>query len=240
VAATLDTLPRMIWSTVSDISAVVTIVGVPYLVASYRRRTPRLSFSFSGSAREAFDDQDGRAYCRFIFQGSVRNASLDPNSIEKIYLLVWKSRRKKGVRTYGSYSPTVTEGGSELPLPIRLDARQGRTLRVVFEVALDGHVVELVNAVQPLSPAIPGTPPGAQLYLPKYTFELAFEDIAGNFFDQDGTLRNRRGIDRRWTLENTFRHLKDGNPLPFLKHITWIGMGDAVFFVKRNVRRLGI
>jgi len=229
----------MAWHVIEVIAAVITIIGLPYLVASYRKRAPRFSFAFHGSATRDFH-RSGSNFREFTYTGSVRNQSLDPNSIERIYLVVWKTKRKKGTRSFGSYNPRIKENEQEHHLPLKFEPRQGRTLIMTFEVPMQGHDAELMNAVEPLDPSIPGTPPGAQLFLPKYKYELAFEDIVGNFFDQDGILRNRRGIDRRWTLENTFRQLKDGNPTPFVRHIVGIGVGDFIFFFRRNLRRLGI
>jgi len=75
---------------------------------------------------------------------------------------------------------------------------------------------------------------------PEHEYELAFEDVLGNLFDKDGLPRNRRGIDLRWTLDNTFEKLRDGNPLPLIWHWIRIASTDAVFFVRRLVRRLGL
>ena len=221
------------WAIVEATASVITIIGLPYLVISYRRRAPRFSFTFHGGSRRTFE-RDQHNFCEFTFSGAIRNQSLDPNSIERIYLVVWKTKRKQGVRTYGFYSPTVTEDGQTLQLPLRFDARQARTLKVVFEIVIEGENAQLATATVPFPTAQSAT------LLPKYVFELAFEDVIGNFFDQDGILRNRRGIDRRWTLENTFRQLKDGHPWPFVRHVVGIGLGDFVFFFRRNLRRLGI
>ena len=78
------------------------------------------------------------------------------------------------------------------------------------------------------------------MHLPKYHYELAFEDVLGNLFDQNGVLCNRRGMDLRWTLENTFEKLKDGNPLPFIWHWLRILTTDLVFAGRRLIRRLGL
>lgn len=64
--------------------------------------------------------------------------------------------------------------------------------------------------------------------------------VIRELFDQDGLLRNDKGRGLRWTLENTFRQLKDGHPLPFARHLVSIVATDAVFFVRRNLRRLGL
>lgn len=230
----------MVWSVITDIAAVITLLGLPYLVVNYRRRAPRFSFAFKGSSRQEFD-RDGLRFCRFQFQGSIRNESLDPNSIEQINLVVWETKRKRGTRTFGYIPTQITEGDERHTLPLRFDARHGRDLTVTFEVPLTGtHEVELVRAVEPVPAGTPGVRPGQTFYMPKYIYELAFEDITGNLFDQGGLLRNKKGIQLRWTLENTFKQLKDGNPLPFIKHLLSIVVTDAVFSVRRNLRRLGI
>jgi hypothetical protein len=228
------------WQVVGDIAAVVTIIGMPYLVVNYRKRAPRFSFGFAGSSREEFA-RDGIEYCRFRFEGSVRNLSLDPNTIDHIHLVVWKSRRRRGTRSFG-YSPSaVQEHDQPRTLPLAFGPREAKRLTISFAVALTGsHDAELVRALEPVSQATPGVLRGTTLYLPKYQYELAFKDVTGNLFDQNGLLRNEKGIGLRWTLENTFRQLKDGHPMPFVRHLSSIAVSDAIFFVRRNLRRLGL
>jgi hypothetical protein len=230
----------MIWSYVTDAGAVITILGLPYLVVSNRRRTPKFSFSFAGSSREQFQ-LDNMEFCRMKFSGTIRNQSSDPNSIEKIHLVVWSNRKKKGTRTFGHIPTEILEHGNPITLPIPFEPRQGRQIDLTYEVVLTGtHEKELVSALQPLPASVPGTPPGQILYLPKYTYELAFEDTIGNLFDQAGLPRNRAEIDLRWTLENTFRDLKEGHPWPFVRHSLKIVLTRGTFSVRRAIRRLGL
>jgi hypothetical protein len=230
----------MFWQIITGAASVVTIVGLPYLVVSYRKRVPRFSFGFSGSAKSELK-RDGLDMGRLQFQGSVRNQSLDPNSIEQIRLVIWKTKCRRGTHTFGYVPLEITENGIAQHLPLSFSARESKTLTLVYEIPLTGtHEAELFRALQPVAPDIPGAPLGATLYLPKYQYELAFKDVLGNLFDQDGLLRNEKGIGLRWTLENTFRQLKDGHPLPYARHLVSIFATDVVFFVRRNLRRMGL
>jgi hypothetical protein len=220
-----------VWLLLERIAVVVTLLGLPYLVVSNRRRVPRFSFSFTGGQREFFD-RDNLEFCRFTFRGTVRNQSLDENSIERIYLVVWR-KGKKGTRRFG-LGAVVEEGGVQVGEPLHFSGRQSRRLEIRFEVPLTGSgEAQLTTATVPI-----GTSGNVQF--PKYEYELAFEDVLGNLFDRDGLPRNRRGIDLRWTLDNTFEKLRDGNPFPLLWHLLRIVVTDVVFFFKRQIRRFGL
>jgi hypothetical protein len=221
-----------VWSALLDLAAVIAILGLPYLVVSNRRRVPRFSFDFSASNRE-FTKRDNLDIGIFSFSGSVRNQSLDPNSIQRIFLVVWQNKRRKSTLRFG-HGATVTQDGSQLSEPIRFDGREGKKLDIVFEVPLTG--TEDARLARALSPISTGSP----YHLPTYQYELAFEDISGNLFDYHGMLRSRKGIDLRWTIGNTLEKLKGGNPAPFLWNLARIYISDGVFFVRRTIRRLGV
>ena len=220
------------WAVVNDTASVVSLLGLPYLVVSNRRRVPRFSFDFSSSTRE-FTNRDNMAWCRFTFSGLVRNQSLDQDSIQRIFLVVWHNKRHKATRRFG-FGARILENGVDLHEPIAFGPREGKKLEISFEVALTGSDdARLATETQPITP-------GSNLHLPKYEYELAFEDISGNLFDRHGALINRRGLDLRWTIGNTMESLKGGNPLPFFSHWSKIYITDAIFFARRMVRRLGI
>jgi hypothetical protein len=220
------------WTTADKVAAVIAILGLPYLVASNRRRVARFSFEFSASNRQVYRN-GANEFCKFSFTGSIRNQSLDPNSIQHVYLVVWQDRKRKSTQRFG-FGATVTENGSGLVEPIRFDGREGKHLEIAFEIPLTGTGEErLVKTMTPASP-------GSSFYLPAFDYELAFEDIGGNLFDQKGILRSRKGIDLRWTIGNTLDDLKGGNPLPFASHLFRIYASDVVFSARRSIRRLGI
>lgn len=230
----------MFWAVLADIATIITIVTLPYLFISYRKRSPRFSYEFFGSSRQPFV-RDNLEFCRLNFEGVIRNESLDPNSIVAIYYVLWTDKKKKGTYSFGGSPVSITESGQEGNLPLSFQPRQARKVSIVFELPLTGsHDKKLVEAVKPLPTDIPGIQPGETIYVAKYTYELAFKDILGNLFDQDGILRNQTGIDLRWTLENTFAQLKVGHPWPFIKHFTRITVTDFVFAIRRLVRKLGL
>jgi len=136
----------MIWSVVTDVAAVITVLGLPYLVVSNRRRSPKFSFAFAGGSREFFD-RDGMDWCRMRFSGLVRNQSTDPNSIARIHLVVWTDKKKRSTRTFGYIPAEICENGSQVKLPISFDPRQGRQLALTYEIVLTGsHEMEIATA----------------------------------------------------------------------------------------------
>jgi hypothetical protein len=221
-----------LWGALDHIAAVITILGLPYLIVSSRRRVPRFSFDFSSGNREFFS-RDAIDFCRFTFTGSVRNQSLDPNSIQRTHLVVWQNKRRKSTLRFG-FGATINENGEQRLEPIHFDPREGKKLSIVFEVPLTG--TSDAHLARDFTPIKTGSP----YSLPTYAYELAFEDISGNLFDQRGTLLNRKGIDLRWTIGNQVQRLQGGNPFPFLSHFTRIYVSDFVAFIRRSIRRLGI
>lgn len=170
------------------------------------------------------------------FVGLVRNQSTDPNSIARIHLVVWADTKKRSTKTFGYIPNEIVENGSQITLPISFDPRQGRQLDLTYELVLTGsHEMALATAQEPLPASTPGLAPGQVLTLPKYAYELAFEDTLGNLFDQEGLPRNRKEIDLRWTLGN-FR----GRPRLYVQQLFKIGSSRAAFFVRRTVRRVGL
>jgi hypothetical protein len=220
-----------IWKWVERASAVIALVGVPYLVNANRQRVPRFSFKFTASRGELFE-RDGLEWCRFAFSGTVRNQSLDHNSVQNVRLVVWR-KRGKAYRTFG-YTPTkITEHGEVIQEPLSFGPREARKLDIEFEVALTGtHERQLVYARKKISDE-------PEIYKPVHEYELCFEDINGNLFDKDGLPCNRKGADLRWTLENTFIKLKEGNPVPLIRHAIKILVSDGQFAIKRAIRWLG-
>ena len=70
----------------------------------------------------------------------------------------------------------------------------------------------------------------------RYTYELAFEDVGGNLFDQNGLPRSRKTIDLLWTFDNAWEQLKDGHPGVFIRHGAAVIAEDIKFTLKRLLR----
>lgn len=222
------------WTWIERTSALASLVGIPYLVTKERKRAPRFSFSFRGSSGKTII-KDGHEFRRFEFIGDVINHSVSENTIHQVCLVVWRDKKRNDTRRFGYGAISITdESGQKLAEPLKFEPLEGKRLTIVFETIIKGSTDEpLLNAFVPLQP-------GSEMYLPKYTYQLAFEDVNGNLFDQDGKLRNRKGIDLRWTLPNTFDSLRDGNPLPLVKHRLAILWSDVRFAMRRFLNQLGL
>ncbi len=224
------------WLALLDhVGAAVSLIGVPYLVVRQRQAAPHFSFNFAGSSRKFSARPDGNTIGDLSFTGTVRNHSLAASSIERLCLVVWRSEKHNASRRFGHGATSIKQNGVLITEPIVFAGRESKQLDIIFQISpVEGSVDEqLLKAMTPVSP-------GSHLYLPTYTYELAFEDMDGNLFDQSGHLANRRGMDLRWTLENTFPKLKEGNPFPLVWHYVRIGWAGVRFAVQRALRALGL
>lgn len=223
------------WEWTQRISAVVALFSLPYLVGKQRRALARFSYDFSGSSGKAYA-KDGKQHYIFTFNGDIKNHSLNPNTITKIYLVVWKdSRRESTLRFgYGHYAITDAQG-NKLSEPLVFAPRESKKLEIVNDSIVEGTADEKILT------EVYKVYPDSNVYLPKHQYQLAFEDQDGNMFDHNGRLISRELIDLNWTLENTFSKLKEGKYSPFIHHkikiqkarfklcwrkfIRWLGMG---------------
>ncbi len=208
--------------------------GIPYLVNDRRKRNPRFSFEFAGTSGQPFN-RDGKAWYRFTFEGSIKNHSIETNTLQRIFLVVWRDKKRTDTRRFGHGSTDIHDtNGTQVKEPIKFEPKESKKLTIIFESIVEGTSdKEILSVLEPIQP-------GSQYYLPKYQYELAFEDINGNLFDKNGYLKNRKTIDLKWTLPNTFNALRDGNILPFIKHKTSIYLSDLLFQLKKFQRFLGL
>lgn len=223
------------WAWLDHIAAVIAIVGLPYLVVSNRRRVPRFSFDFSAGGTQTF--QRGEiTYCRYSFSGSVANKSLDSNSLQRTWLVVWKDRKRKETLSLNT-GATISESGETITEPIPFRPHESRKFDIIFEVQLTGNPFATV-----LTPTMEPVPAGGGLYRtrPKYRYELAFEDVTGSLYDQQGILRSFKGIMLRMGKTDQTPSRRNNNSMPYTRLLLRIALTDALFFVRRNARRLGI
>jgi hypothetical protein len=223
-----------IWVDIEEASSVVALVGLPYLMLDKRRRLPNLAFEKGGIFRQTFDS-DNLTFGRITFSGTVKNKSLESNTIDKVFLVVWRTKRRMGVRRYG-YGGVQMLGEDETPIgpPLTLPARSSRTVKIVCEFPLTGSSdAHLFNATKPL-------PGNSNFLLPRYEYDLAFEDIEGNLFDINGYPLSRKSIDLRWTIDNAWEQLKDGKPLPLVRHLLRIFWEEVRFLWRKLLRFLGL
>jgi hypothetical protein len=223
-----------VWTDVERASSVVALVGLPYLMIDKRRRLPHLAFERHGVSGEIFD-LDNLTFGRITFTGTMKNRSLETNTIEKVYLVVWRTRRRMGVRRYGYGGVRIIDADDQqVGPPLTLAARSSRAVKIICEFPLTGSSdMELFTAKKPL--------PGLPNYLvQRYDYDLALEDIEGNLFDIHGGPLSRKSIDLRWTLDNAWEQFKDGKRLPLLRHALQIVWEEIRFSWKKLVRVLGL
>jgi hypothetical protein len=153
-------------------------------------------------SREPYQ-RDGLYFDDYHFLGIIRNASLQPNTIVRIYLVVWQPGKITQYLRFGHGEKSITDRATNEPLmlPLHLEARSAKKVEVVFDVRLTdskGKVSTDGRLSQTMVPI--HSHPGYATH--KYTFELVFEDAAANYFDQSGRLLSLKLVNLNWTLQN--------------------------------------
>ena len=209
-----------VWTDIERASSVVALIGLPYLMIDKRRRLPHLAFDRDGYFRESFE-RDKLTFGRITFSGSLKNKSLESNTLEKVFLVVWRTKRKKGAHRYGYGGVQIVDADDQQIGPqLTLAAHSSRTVKIICEFPLTGTSdTKLFN---------------------RYEYDLALEDIEGNLFDIHGLLLSRKSTDLRWTLDNAWEQFKDGKRLPLVRHSLQIGWEEVRFLWKKLVRLLGL
>lgn len=223
-----------VWEWVQRVSAIIAIFTLPYLVVRQRRTLPRFSYDFSGSSGRSYT-KDAKQYYKFTFSGDIKNHSLNPNTVSRIYMVVWKDKKKDATLRfgYGHYQITDQEG-KVLKEPLVFAPREAKKLEIVNDSLITG------TADEKLLSEFTKVFPNSDVLLPKHNYQLAFEDPDGNMFDQNGKLLSRELINLNWTLENTFTKLKDGKYWPFVNHKLKIQLAKIRLMRRRFVRWLGM
>ncbi|WP_298188828.1 hypothetical protein [Metallibacterium sp.] len=210
------------------------LLALPYLVLQNVRSRPKFSFDFHGSSGKHTQLPGVHQY-RYEVQGTLKNRSLDPNAIIKIYLVAWANKSKTSYLRNGFGGLTVNDDASKQPLslPLRFEAREAKGVQVVFEIPVTGTVDErILSEHEPIVP-------GASVLRQKNEYELCFEDINGNLFDATGLQINSAEAALRWTLPNTVRQFQDGRTWPFFKHYTQILRAKMKFRTRLVAQALG-
>ena len=220
------------WTDVQEAASVVALVGVPYLIFDKRKRLPHIVFDRGGYAGGSFD-RDGLKFGQLTFTGTIKNSSLESNVIEKVFLVVWRTKRKMAVRRYGYGGVAIMDvSGEVIGPPMILAARSSQAVTITCEFPLTGSSdAELFTAKKP----IPGIP---HFSIQRYEYDLAFEDIEGNLFDRHGYPLSRKSIDLRWSIDSAWEKFKDGKPLPLVKHSLRIAWEEVRFTWKKLLRSL--
>jgi hypothetical protein len=183
---------------IRDIGAIAGLISIFLTVHQSRRNRPSFAFTQESSHSDGYV-QEGRDFRDLHFRGLVRNASLNANTIVRLYLVVWKEGTVTQTLRFGHTVKAVTDLATNVPLtlPLRMEGRSAVRAEVVFPVRLTDSVDgQLMRETVPIPSTIPG------LTEPKHTYEFVFEDAAGNYFHKSGRLLSRPLIDLNWTIQN--------------------------------------
>ena len=211
------------------------LLALPYLILQNVRSRPRFSFDFHGASGQHTQLHELHHY-RYEVRGTLKNRSLDPSAVVRIYLVAWASKSKTSYLRFGFGGLTVYDTASErqLSLPLRFEAREAKGIRVMFEIPVVGTADEIILSEH--EPVVPGASVSRQ----KNDYELCFEDISGNLFDATGSQINIAEAALRWKLPNTVRQFQDGHIWPFFKHYAQILRAKLKFRTRLFAQALGL
>lgn len=174
--------------------AVAGLISIFLEVHQGRRNRPAFAYTFEGHQTVNFQDRQHPHSCDARFQGIIRNVSLNPNTIARIFLVVWddnKLNHPKRLST-GVKSVRNRATGELLPLPLRMEPRDALSVEIIFELGLTDSNGQPSYDGQLLLSAAHDRPGHVML----------FEDAAGNYFDQAGRMLSRTLMDLYTTLLN--------------------------------------
>lgn len=200
------------------------IVGLFYLIGAYRSKRPHFDFLFSHQIGTYNSSTDKYSW---QISGVIKNRSLNENTIIRIYRVVWKNKKKNSylANSLANIQVKNKTTNKSINLPLYFLKKQAFSLEISTQFIVKGTTDEqLLREKQEIAPHI---------FIPKYKYELCFEDIEGNFFDQQGRLVNMNEANLWWTRVNTFENLKNWNLSPFVKQSLLILLSKMFFSVKK-------
>lgn len=206
------------------------LLAIIYQIHNNRKNRPLFSFTFEGSFAKFFKE-DKIDYCDYHFHGIIRNTSLKPNTIVRLYLTVWNSKKKGSVLRYGhGVKKLINLGGDEkLTLPLRFDVKQAYKLEAIFNFPISGTGDKKI-----LEATIPFKTNLGEFQMPKYKYEFLIEDVCGNLFDHRSSVMNKELIDLWWTLGNYSK-----NPVSYFKQCLKIASTFAKWKISKLVEAIG-
>ena len=217
-----------LFSSLTDIGGLVALFGVPFLVWNTRTKRKHFDFDFEGSS--GLTDQSGNTYT-WTFNGVIKNRSEVANTISKIYLVVWKNRKRNSYLRFGHNNIEITDtnDSQQLNVPLYFDPREAKrvTIKRMATITSTNDTDYKLLRQQVEFPANSG------LFLPKHKYELVFEDIDKNYFDQHGSIRDINQANLWFTLGNSYRQIDDAKIMPVINHFIQILFQKIRFAFKR-------
>jgi hypothetical protein len=178
-----------------NLGSIAGLITIFLEVHQSRRNRPSLAFTQEGYATVNFQTDKHPHRCDAHFQGLIRNASLQPNTIVRLHLVMWEDNKLHHAKRHGYGEKSIKNLATEKPLelPLRLESRDGIRAEIDFDLRLTDSAGTLTHDGEVLT-----MPMGSR----RPNHELVFEDAAGNYFDRAGRLLNRELIDLYITRTN--------------------------------------
>jgi len=217
-----------------DAGSIAGIFSFFYTISEHRKKRAKFSFDFAGSASGNYENNN-LEFAKFRWEGTIKNESLTENSIVGINYVIWANKTRTRCRTNGMILSLEDSNTKEkLSLPLNFKPRESKKITLLGDVVLTGsHNEQLFKARKPIQQ-------GSPFLLPEHSWDLTFNDVNHNLFDEKGILRSQKLIDLWWTLPNATRSLNDGNIFPTIKEYLRIFFTWVSYWVKRFFRFLGI
>ena len=214
-----------------DIGKLTALIAIPYLIGKNRDKRQHFKFDFSNASGK-FDKQTG--YYHWEISGIIRNKSTTENSIVTIHRIVWKNNHKNSYLADSVGNISIVDlnssGRNKLNLPLYFKSREAIRIQVsTIFIVKDTPDEKILSEVKEFVP-------GSKVFVPKYRYELLFEDIDENFFDHQGNLRNKEEADLWWTLPQ----FKEGNLISISKHLLLILVSKVNFKIKLLFWNIGL
>lgn len=221
-----------VFDLILNIGSVAGLISIFYQIHNNRKNMPRIAFTFEGSWVTYDERNPDQAV--YHFQGIIKNQSLKPNSVVRLWLTVWDNKKRgstlrTGHSVCGIEEISDADNKLKISLPLYLDVKAAKKVEIQFPLMLSGsRDGELLRAVEKLSP-------DSELYLPKYTWEFMIEDTAENLFDYyKPQTMSRKLHDLWWTLPNYTK-----SPIKYTRHVMKIFKETARHKLRRVIENLG-
>lgn len=210
------------FDTILKIGSLAGLVSLVYQIHNNWKSRPSFKFTFEASGLEKTGEgKEQRGV--YHFQGIFRNASLNPNSIVRLYLTVWDSKRRGSVLRYGHNVQKLEEVNTKknLHLPLRFESKEAMRLLIFFEFPIKGTQDERL-----LSEYEQHDFGNMRIPFPKHRYEFVVEDVSGNRFDYGSYLMSQDLIDLWWTLPNFSK-----KPTRYFIHLVKIALAFVRHFL---------
>lgn len=216
-----------------NIGSIAGLISLFIMIFASLRKKPKFSFDslhFIGQV----NSNEVKKY-RFEFTGIIKNQSIEQNTIIRIYLVVWSNKKNYSTLRFGYHGLKIEnlQTNQEIELPLSFLPREAKKLKIIYDIDYIGKDKELIEAIEPFKPSF-------STFVYKYQYELVFEDINENYFDQFGKIINIDEKNLRWVIPNFLNDLQKGNSKPLSLHRRKIFKSRIKFRIKIFFQNIGI